>query len=883
MARDLTSAARAKAEASSGVEAFVVLEVDWGDLGTRYFADKATTIGTIVTEARILRLSSIRSQIAVGDRGSASVLSVDLSDNDQVLRGLLDQATLEHRPVRVLHAFEGLGEDDLVELLNGVVSSPVVWREDGRILSFDVEGRANSQSVGYTPAADDFDALHADGVGKTWPVVFGTAIDVPAAIVSRAPLGRLAEDIAMDATTFDVLEAEDFPVGEAIVLHVGDEYIAGEFTSALNPDADADVKTFTISSRNENKYNQVLFGNRPITDPDASNSEFAWLADSTKRVVGNFLVIAAADVPGSSHDKFNFVIAQEGAKVRFQWGWGNGAAGSWYLTPTSPANGAACRGWVEDDEFRVLEAGSPVTVQGDEGDVFVANELPSTEVLRVRAWRTVQYNRLGAEREVLVDVPEEYYTVDLDDAGLGAPDGRTPTTITFPIRLSERGRWKDDVVYVSLVSSEGSNTADVIGFLLDGYTDLEPDAASFASVRAALANYPSHFYLGSDLGQGDALSLAAEIAWQARCGLFTVGQAAFLRYLSDQPSTTDAAVTLDDAADNVLEASGYFANTELEDVVTVLRAEWRPEGSAEWRDVPYESNVATFGRREKRFRFFVYQDEDLVRKSAAFWSARYSRVWRRLGLTAFLDAVGVDLLDSIRVDLDGLGIPATIGRVEEVSHDTEANLIELLLWLPIEAGTVVESSSAYDDDSGDSAPADPSVDVSPAPPEYEIVGPTERNTGSILLFQARSVPDEITGDLGSGSYQAVTYPSGFGGSPSDTIVLSKVGETDLAVGDQVLASQGEGGSWYASKGGGGGSTVKVGMISSGSGNGPYTVLVYDNGIDVAPTTSVLAYALQIASGQSFPSGLLVFLVYVAGAASGSGRWYFQGPIFIDDP
>jgi len=879
MARSLTSSARAKAEAPSGVEAFVVLEIQWGANGTRYFGDKVATIGTIVTEARILRLSPIRSQVGVEDQGSASVLSVELSDSDLVLRGLTDQAPLEHRPVRVLHAFEGLDEDDLVELLNGVVSSPVTWSEKDRVLRFEVEGRANSQSVAYTPAAEDFANLHADGVGKTWPVVFGTAVDVPAAIVKRAPLGRLAEDIGMDTTAFDVLEAEDFPTGEALTLHVGDEYILGEFRTADNPDADAAVKTFTITTRNRNKFDQVMFANRPLGHEYEDCSEYAWLADSTQRVVGTFLVIGAVDVPGSSHDKYNFVISQEGDLVRFQWGWGNGAAGSWLLNATTPANGAASRGWVEADEFRVLEAGSPVAVQGDEEDVFVANELESTEVLRVRAFRTVQYNRLGAEREVLVDVPEEYYTVDLSDEDLGAPDGRTPTTITFPIRLSERGRWKDDVVYVSLESSQGSNTADVIEFLLDEYTDLEPDATAFAAVRTALANYPSHFYLGSDLGQADALQAAAEIAWQARCGLFTVGQAAFLRYLSAEPSSTDAAVTLDDAADNVQEASVSFENTDLEDVVTVLKAEWRPEGSADWRDIPYEANVSTYGRRERRYRFFIYQNEDLVQKSAAFWSARYARVWRRLRLVAFLDALGVDLLDSIGLGLSGLGIPSTIGRVVELAHDTSSNLIELLLWLPIEVGTVVESSSAYDDDSGDTAPADPSVDVSPAPPELEVVSATQRNTFSIAIQQASSVPAKITGDLGSGQYQAVTYPEGLDGSPSDTITLTRVGETDLEVDDEILAAQSPGGGWYGSKGGGGGALVKPAVVLSGTGSGPYTLGVYDNGIDESMTETVLAYPLQIRSGHSFKAGLMVFIVWCAGAVSGAGRWYFWGPVW----
>lgn len=868
MARDLSQATKSESQKKSGAEALLVLKIEWSD-GDRYYGDKDTTVGSLGVDGRILRVSPIQFSVAVDDVGSASVLTVTLSDNDLSLQTLMRTQLLENRIAKVYHHFEGLGESDLVMILNGVVTSPIRWDESSRQLTFSIEGTVNSQTVGYRPADGDFPNLHADGVGRTWPVCFGTPLDVPATLVNTANRGKLATDVTMNATEFDVLDGDLFTQGSPIVLRVGEELIQGTFSGSKEG-----VRTFSTLSRNQYAYVNQGFYQRPLPeiDIDTNDAHYVWIPveDIGNRYVGLWFEIESTYVPSSSTPKQNYCISQEGQKLRFQYPWNSGSELGWEIGPTVFAD---CRAFNVSDQFRILKAGSPVTEWGSEAEVYVANELSSTSVLRVRAWKNVQYNAVGASYRAFVDVPSAYYVVNLADASLGAPDGRTPTTITFPVRLPERGDWESGVVYISLVSSIGDNTADVIEWILNNYTDLTPDATHFTSVQESVENYPNHFAI---IEQKDALRLCGEIAWQARCGLFSVGSTAYLRYLSEEVDVGDAQITLDDAQDNILDQGLQVEFTDLADVFTVFNARWKRNLSEDWSILPYEENVDLLGHRESDFDFYIYQTESLVQKSASFWAGRYARVWRHVQVTAFLDALGLDILDSVLLSVSDLALPLAKTVVREVSHNTSEHLIKLYLWLPIEAGTVVQSTAAWVDDTGDSKPADPSVNISEVDFEVWSIPPLQFNFPVAIKEASKTLPAKIVADLGGGAYRAVTYPNGFGASPTDTIILNKVGDNEFEDDDECLATRPETeGAWYSAKGGEGGTAAIPGVILSGSGLGPYQVRLYANGPGEDPTGVGSCYPLQV--DGSFGAGLWIF-VYVLP----DGKAWFQGPVWVDD-
>lgn len=144
----------------------------------------------------------------------------------------------------------------------------------------------------------------------------------------------------------------------------------------------------------------------------------------------------------------------------------------------------------------------------------------------------------------------------------------------------------------------------------------------------------------------------------------------------------------------------------------------------------------------------------------------------------------------------------------------------------------------------------------------------------------------IVSGIGTGPYVVDVYDNGIDqastGQENAYPLSGEDFDADTAVVLVWVKAANEGaGRWYFEDPSALSSSVLPGIVSSGSGEGPYTVPVYENGLGQSSTGVVSAYAMQIAAGQSFPSGLRVMVFHVPNADSGSGRWYFQGPVWVD--
>lgn len=850
--------------ASSGIQPVLFIGVNWGGaIGWRYYGDRTEYRESYYIEGRIQSLSPIRSQTGEGDKGSVSTLACSLIDEDEELRGFLNSIDPQDAEVRIYLGVDGLSPSYFKQIGTGRVSAPIVWDESDHELRFDIVSPIRSEPICYAPEEGDIADLHSDAIGRAWPVCFGTVIDVPAKLVTQGPRGILAEDIDQSATSFKVRDGDTFPQGTTITIKVGNEYIEGQF----------DGETFNVSERNVWKYQGLSTMSRDITDPDYLNADVFWIADATKRIVGNMVYVEGAYVPDSSYPRYNYCVAQQGNKCWFQHDW---------IKPTTPYS------WVIEgttifsvkryltgisDAWRI-KAGSPVSQKDNSEAVYVANELESSQVLRVRARRTVQFNDLGSEADELVDVPASYYSVDLSDESLSAPGGRTPTTITFAEKLADRGSgWDDSVVYVSLVSSLGSNTADVIEWILNNYTNLTPDEDTFDDVATALTNYPSHFAITERM---DALEACADIAWQARCGLFTVGECAFIRYLSAEPSGATTAFLADDAT--VLENSVQIGASDLQEVVTRFIAKWRESYADEETALYYEENTARYGTLEAEYSFWIYQTESLVIKSAAFWAARYARVWRILRLIGFMEAAEVAVLDWIRFSMADIALPDPLYVLaKETELNSDPWQVGLMLWTPVEIGTTTVSSAAFDDDSGDSPPGDPSTDVVEGEEEIESVPPLVESFGLTTETDPISYPGKITADEGGDRYRALIYPDvDFSGTPIGEVTVKDIGATGLGVDDTVMVSRAKDGSHYTPGAGGGSADVYPARVISKSAHPTYNVWIYKNGPSEAYETGT-ADVLELDSGETIPSGTWVIVT-----KAGDGKYYFTIPQWLAD-
>lgn len=144
----------------------------------------------------------------------------------------------------------------------------------------------------------------------------------------------------------------------------------------------------------------------------------------------------------------------------------------------------------------------------------------------------------------------------------------------------------------------------------------------------------------------------------------------------------------------------------------------------------------------------------------------------------------------------------------------------------------------------------------------------------------------VTAGSGEGPYTVDVYDNGIDQDATEEIEAYPLSGEDIAADSAVVlvyvkaADDGDGVWYFEDPTGTEGSSVKAGIISSGSGVGPYVVPIYDNGLDQVSTGVVAGYPMQIAAGQSFPAGLKVMVFHVPNANAGAGVWYFQGPIFV---
>jgi hypothetical protein len=344
---------------------------------------------------------------------------------------------------------------------------------------------------------------------------------------------------------------------------------------------------------------------------------------------------------------------------------------------------------------------------GTTGDIYVANFFESASVDAVYAVRTVkEHDRV--QKEVFVPIPKQYYEVDLSrDTNVPELAGQLVTTLEFSRGLdSYVGQgWKKNAIYVTLTSTVSSNTSTQLEFILGNYTDLVPNAGSFATAAGQVTKYPSHFYI---LGEPNALALAKDIAFQARLGLILDSEEVRIKYLSEKP--VSSVLTLDEDTTRFKTMSLGF--TPIDNVITRIKGTWRRSGApdidkkTEDRTLTFSNNTNKFGVKEQDINFFIYNDESLVRKSMNFWLNRFSYSWRLIDLETFTDAMGLQVFDDVLIFHSVFLLPfsSQISEIRGFSHDVHNAAVNLNIWVPVVSGETDVAPFAYLEDAADSTP-----------------------------------------------------------------------------------------------------------------------------------------------------------------------------------
>lgn len=504
----------------------------------------------------------------------------------------------------------------------------------------------------------------------------------------QADLAQQLQEFVLNEIWVD--DGEKFPQGESVDVIVQGLRLRGVF----------DGRKFTISEKNLPTYTDIEVDSRQKETPN-----LLWIKDNTKRIKGHYVLMRRTG--GTTPLYYVFYIQSQGVtrcvfspviweptdedKIDFQYFLPEEANS--LIIQTSPiflpqwdtfvGTDAHLTGLdnLPDNDWS-LSIGDSIYLADDYQDKYVANLIPSNTVYEVMAKRTIN----GVEK--LQPIPSSYYAINLGDSIAG----QTPTTITFQRPLTEYigENWQDQI-YVTLTSSQGANTALAIKYLIETYSDyLTVDASSFANVSAAINKYPSNFAL---LSRSNLLSTIEDIAFQARCAVYSKGQIAFIKYLAQKPGAVEVISESDVDFDSMKLSFG-----SSDELVTHMIAEWKQSyAQSDPYQIVLRNNIGKYGDIERTFTFSIYNIADLVAKSAHFWLMRYSNTWKKLQFTTPIHKLKLEVWDGALMDFQEGWIShnPVIGVVERSEYDSGDRKIDFEIWVPVRFGEMSEYPLAY--------------------------------------------------------------------------------------------------------------------------------------------------------------------------------------------
>lgn len=345
------------------------------------------------------------------------------------------------------------------------------------------------------------------------------------------------------------------------------------------------------------------------------------------------------------------------------------------------------------------------------GDKYVCNMFESEEVNGVYAVRTVD------GKDYFTPIPQSYFEIELaDDLTADIPGAPAVCcTIEFPRALESFATqgWKKDTIYVtqrSTVASTG-NSVEAIQYLIDNYTNLTPNSASFTAAETDVDPFPAHFAIHQVT---DSLRLAKDIAWQSRCGLLLDGDEAKIVYLSKPPTPV---LTVDEEITEFKTVT--LSQTGLDYIRTKLTGEYALDGGPEElngksREILesriYTVNTDKYGVIESEHDFFIYNHAAMVQYSLYFWAHRYANSFRIIEASLFTDAMGLEPFDAVVIDYDSGTVNPTgeTGVIESVTHDVHSARVNVRINTGVLAGETDQYSEFWLNDAGFETPANDS-------------------------------------------------------------------------------------------------------------------------------------------------------------------------------
>jgi len=467
---------------------------------------------------------------------------------------------------------------------------------------------------------------------------------------------------------------------------------------------------------------------------------------------------------------------------------------------------------LESSSFFWAPPGSEVYMESESEILYIVSLILGT-VDKVCAYRTAPNGF-----RYLTEVPASYYTVYNTDY-----DGYEVVEIGMNKSLTlYNDQWEDEI-YVSFTSLVGPNPCDTIAWLVDKYTDLTIDSASFVDVKAKLTNYPKNFYITE---RPDVYQLINDIAYQSRCAVYIRNGVIFIKYLSEEP-TSVRTITKSD----ILAGSFEESLSDTEEVYTTHNIKWQKGGATVRDDQDVERkiilkyNVGKYGTVEDEWDYYTDNLYETNLKTATFWLIRKANSWKKVRFSLPLKHLDLDVLDCIELDFDQFSTTPVKCIIETMLVDPDSNTIDVTCWTPIRSGESEPYYWAWP--AAQAATAKwplPGDDNGGGGYNFEVTPPI----GHILLGGAHhedqlviTTGDENPSDLDDTLPVVVCEQSNYLGfnNEQDPKIIAKEAAASAANNRAAAVETNQSGGGNPSSGGSGGDSKKRGLDECGTGTG----------------------------------------------------------------
>lgn len=795
MARNIPADALAKIAQTKGLEPINIIRVQWAMNGGYYwYADRSLQEADYI-QGKLVALADLEAVLNIDKSGTSTSVKVTLDDIDGTIKAIFNLNDIHGRSVTIFQWFSDLPLGSMFPVFSGCIASPIEWAEGGRTLTFDVMTRIDDIQAGFTVEDGQFLNIPRILVGKAWPVVFGTVLDMPTLQMDEMPTGTTRIDIGIpdehvyaQANYHKENASDDAGKATCLSLRGAELMFMGQFQGggrevfergqSLQRQAQDLIKQSNANSYQGTRLTNIREDQKQYdvaVIPIINGHLFIQNTEITININGamysgsfvgdNFNVTsrqapeeATPKEPKNHRPKRDSIIPNVVVQDTQEYSdsilanmlFGGQLIEFESVDPLAKPDAYwAC----EFPYFFTLsnipleDKGNTVGEQKEDNFFFapagssvsVGNNYPIRYILSIVPGTQVLW--LSARRTVnqlkqIVPIPPNYYTVSTLDLG-----GVVATIATFHQPMSTLKTvnndldWEDEI-FATLTSPIGPNVVDEMIYIIQRWTTYGIDYSSFNYVRAKVDQYPANFAL---LEKKNVADLLKDMAFQSRCAIWLADNVWHIKYLPEQAAAVDT-LTEDDIEQQTL----VVGTTATEDLTTRYIATWKQSyGTDTVNKIILQYNVLKYGVHEEEYNYYIYNVEELVYKSAVFWLIRKGNVWKTLKCKAFLTKLKMETLDNVNVNLahDFSHYGNVVGSVDKAAFNSEDFSIDLEIWLPVRLGEMTAYDFAY-----------------PAGVSAQSVWPTNEDIAGSFTSSSYS-PDTAEGDLSSGGNGNTSIPS----------------------------------------------------------------------------------------------------------------------------